>query len=105
MKVKVSGVLRAEGAVVGRLIRDGTYTVAGEQHYDPQSPEWKSARWSVEVNNELANANGVTVAHARGKMLVQSEALDEASAKAVDAPSAKTRPGSSPARDPDPGSD
>jgi hypothetical protein len=76
IKVKVSGVLKAEGAIVGNLIKDGTYTVTGEQSYDPRSREWKSARWSVEIENELAN-QGVTVAHARGKMLVESRALDD----------------------------
>jgi len=77
VKVKVSGVLKAEGVVVGNFIKDGTYTVTGEQTYDPNSREWTSARWSVDVDNELANANGVTVAQARGKMLVQSKALDD----------------------------
>ncbi len=74
--VKVSGVLKAEGAVVGNFIKDGTYTVAGEQTYDPQSREWTSARWSVEIRTELAN-QGVTVAHAQGKMLVESRAVDQ----------------------------
>ncbi len=78
VKVKVSGVLKAEGAIVGNLIKDGTYTVDGEQNYDPQSREWKSARWSVDVANELANAAGVTVAHAQGKMLVESKTLPDA---------------------------
>jgi hypothetical protein len=79
VNVKVSGVLKAEGVVVGRLIKDGSYTVAGEQSYDPKSREWKSARWSVEVNNELANPGGTTVAHAKGTMTVQSKALAEPS--------------------------
>src|SRR5262249_32959518 len=76
IKVKVSGVLKAEGMIVGNLIKDGTYTVTGEQSYDPHSREWKSARWSVKIENELAN-QGATVAHARGKMLVESKALDD----------------------------
>jgi hypothetical protein len=89
VKVKVSGVLKAEGAVVGNLIKDGTYTVAGEQTYDPRSREWKSARWSVAVNNELANAGGQTVAHARGTMIVESKALDDSPSKTENPPAAK----------------
>ena len=76
IKVKVSGVLKAEGAVVGNLVKDGTYAVTGEQSYDPASfREWKTARWSVAVRTELANANGVTLAHGQGNMLVQTQAL------------------------------
>ena len=77
IKVKVSGVLKADGAVVGNFIKDGTYTVTGEQSYDPHSREWKSARWSVVVKSELANAAGITLAHTQGNMLVQSKALDD----------------------------
>ena len=78
MRVKVSGVLKAEGAIVGNFIKDGRYTVTGEQHYDPKSREWKNATWSVDVANELANAGGVTVAHAKGKMLVDSKMAGDA---------------------------
>ena len=70
--VKVSGVLKAEGVIVGNLIKDGTYAVTGEQTYDPKSREWKSARWSVEIETELAN-QGVTVATSQGSMLVESK--------------------------------
>jgi hypothetical protein len=76
IKVKVSGVLKAEGAIVGHLIKDGKYRVTGEQGYDPRSREWKSARWSVEIETELAN-QGATVAHGRGKLLVETKAVDE----------------------------
>ncbi len=78
VRVKVSGILKAEGAIVRNFIKDGTYTVSGEQHYDPKSREWKKATWSVEVANELANAAGVTVAHAQGKMMVDSKSLADA---------------------------
>lgn len=71
VKVKVSGVLKAEGAVVGNLVKDGTYTVVGEQSYDPRAREWISARWSVEIRTELAS-QGATVAHGQGKMLVEA---------------------------------
>jgi hypothetical protein len=74
IQVKVSGVLRAEGTIVGNLIKDGTYKVTGEQTYDPKAKGWRSARWSVEIETELA-AQGATVAHARGKMIVESRAL------------------------------
>jgi len=77
VKVKVSGILEAEGAIVGRLIKDGTYAVTGEQSYDPGSREWTSGRWTVEIQTELAN-QGVTVAHARGKMVVETRALEVA---------------------------
>lgn len=70
VQVKVSGVLKAQGAVVGNLIKDGTYTVSGEQSYDPRAREWVSARWSVAIRTELANRGG-TVAHGQGKMLVE----------------------------------
>jgi hypothetical protein len=78
VKVKVSGVLKAEGVIVGKLIKDGSYAVTGEQSYDPRSREWTSARWAVEIQTELAN-QGVTVAHARGKMLVEMRALADSS--------------------------
>ena len=79
VNVKVSGTLKAEGAVVGRLIKDGNYIVTGEQSYDPKSREWKTARWAVVVDTELADQTGTTVAHAKGKMIVQSRALAEKS--------------------------
>jgi hypothetical protein len=91
VKVKVSGVLKAEGAIVGNLIKDGSYTVTGEQSYDTRSREWKSARWSVEIETELAN-QGATIAHGRGKMLVESRAL-EGSATARDPASGKGQTG------------
>ena len=75
VKVKVSGVLKAEGVIAGNFIKDGTYTVTGEQVYDAQAREWVSSRWSVAVQNELANQAGVTVAQARGTMVVESRAL------------------------------
>ena len=76
VKVKVSGVLKAEGVVAGRFIKDGTYTVTGEQTFDPKTHDWTSTRWSVAVANELANQAGQTVAHAKGTMTVSSEAVD-----------------------------
>ena len=54
--------------------------VTGEQHYDPKSREWKKAHWSVDVASDLANAAGVTVAHAKGKMMVDSKMLGDAPA-------------------------
>ena len=75
IQVKVTGVLKGEGVVAGNLIKDGTYTVDGEQSYDPQTREWITSRWSVEVNNELANQAGLTVAQARGRMRVESRAV------------------------------
>jgi len=83
VKVKVSGVLKAEGVVAGKFIKDGTYTVTGEQTYDPRSREWTSSRWSVAVDNELANPGGQAVARAQGTMLVQSKALDATAAGAA----------------------
>ncbi len=78
VRVKVSGVLKAEGAIVRNFIKDGTYKVTGLQQYDPKSREWKTATWSVEVATDLANADGVTVAHANGKMVVDSKMLGDA---------------------------
>ncbi len=86
VKVKVSGILKAEGVVVGKFIKDGTYTVTGEQMYEPGSREWRSARWSVSVDNKLANPDGQTVAHARGTMLVQSVALDVSPSAGAETP-------------------
>jgi hypothetical protein len=77
--VKVSGLLKGEGVVAGNLIKDGNYTVTGEQTYDPHTREWTWSRWSVAVNNELANQAGLTVAQARGTMIVESRALDASS--------------------------
>jgi hypothetical protein len=73
IRVKVSGVLKAEGAIVGNFVKEGRYTVTGEQQYDPKAREWKKASWSVDVANELANAAGVTVAKVKGKMMVDSK--------------------------------
>jgi hypothetical protein len=75
VKVKVSGVLKAEGVIAGNFIKDGTYTVKGEQVFDSHTHEWTSARWSVEVVNELANQAGFTVAQAKGTMIVESRAV------------------------------
>jgi hypothetical protein len=86
VKVKITGDLKAEGIVVGRLIKDGTYSVTGEQTYDTSTHEWTSAHWSVDINNELANPGGRSVAHARGTMLVESTLHTDASA-ASSAPS------------------
>jgi len=84
VRVKVSGVLKAEGAIAGNFIKDGTYTVTGEQIYDTHSREWTSSRWSVVVKNELANQAGVTVAQASGTMVVESRALVGAGTSAGD---------------------
>jgi len=75
IKVKVSGVLRAEGVIAGNLIKDGTYTVTGEQTFDSHTHEWIAARWSVVVVNELANQAGITVAQSKGTMTVESRAV------------------------------
>jgi hypothetical protein len=75
VKVKVSGVLKAEGVITGNFIKDGTYTVTGEQVFDSHTHEWTSARWSVAVVNELANQAGLTVAQAKGTMTVESRAV------------------------------
>jgi hypothetical protein len=96
VKVTVSGVLKAEGVVVGKLIKDGRYTVTGEQSYDPSSREWKSSRWTVAVDNELANPGGQTVAHAQGTMLVQSKALDDSPSPAASASADRESPGAKP---------
>ncbi len=79
IKVKVTGALKAEGAIVGNLIKGGTYKVTGEQVYDPATRDWQSARWTVEIETELA-AQGATIAHAKGKMIVESRALESPSA-------------------------
>ena len=89
VKVKVSGVLKAEGVVAGNLIKDGTYTVTGEQLYDPSSREWRSARWSVVVDNELANAAGIVIARAKGNMLVQSRLFDDSQATTLEPTNAR----------------
>lgn len=83
VKVRVSGKLRAEGTVAGNLIRAGFYTVTGEQDYDPRTREWKSARWSVAINNDLATAAGFTVGQAEGHMVVETKSLDSAVPKAA----------------------
>ncbi len=77
VKVKVSGRLKAEGVVVGNYVKDGIYSVTGEQIYEPSSREWRSARWSVAVENDLVNAAGLAVAHAKGKMLVASRLFND----------------------------
>ena len=74
--MKVTGVLKAEGVVAGRFVKDGTYKVTGEQIYDMHTKEWVSSKWSVVVTNELANQAGQTVAHTQGTMIVQSRVLD-----------------------------
>ncbi len=89
IKVKVSGVLKAEGAIAGRFIKDGTYTVSGEQTYDPHTNEWTSSRWSVAIDNELANQAGQTVARAKGRMTVKSRALDGPGSSKVEVPAPK----------------
>jgi hypothetical protein len=81
VKVRVSGTLRADGVVAGRLIKDGTYAVTGEQSYDPATREWRTAEWEVAIDNELASQGGQTVAHARGKMLVKSRGAGENEAR------------------------
>ena len=78
VQVKVSGVLKAEGAIVGNFIKDGRYAVIGEQHYDPKSREWRRRPLVGRRRERLANAAGVTVAHAKGKMVVDSKMLGDA---------------------------
>lgn len=80
VKVKVTGTLKAEGVVVGRLVKDGRYKVVGDQSYDPTTGEWTGATWNVTVSNELANAGGVTVAHASGHMKVETKPGEKAAA-------------------------
>ena len=75
VKVRVSGKLRRRRGRGGQpdqerhLCRDRR-----EQEYDPHTREWKSARWTVNINNELANGAGFTVTQARGQMVVESKA-------------------------------
>jgi hypothetical protein len=76
VKVKVSGVLKSEGVVADRFIKDGTFTVNGEQTFDMKTHDWVASRWSVAVDSELANPAGLTTAHSRGTMTVQSKALE-----------------------------
>lgn len=96
VKVKVSGVLKAEGVLAGNLIKDGTYTVTGEQTFDAHTREWTASLWSVVVANELANQAGLTVAQARGKMTVESKALEIASSSPAAASSATAAPAAKP---------
>jgi hypothetical protein len=91
VRVKVSGLLKAEGAIVGNFIKDGRYAVTGEQHYDPKSREWRTATWSVDVTSDLANAGGITVAHAKGKMVVDSKLLGDAPAAGGEKDSSRPR--------------
>ena len=91
VRVKVSGILKAEGVVVGNLIKDGTFTVTGEQLYEPSSREWRSARWSVAVDNELVNPAGLTVAQAKGTMLVVSKLFDESTSTLEDTDGGRDR--------------
>ena len=75
IKVKVSGVLKAEGVIAGNYIKDGQYQVTGEQTFNDHDHEWTSSRWSVAVVNELANQAGRIVAQVKGTMTVESRAL------------------------------
>ena len=89
VKVKVSGVLKAEGVVAGNFIKDGTYTVTGEQVFDTRQHEWTTARWSVKVVNELANQAGLTVAHAEGSMTVESRSVEAGNSTGSDSDTPK----------------
>ncbi len=76
VNVKVSGTLKAEGIVAERFIKDGTYTVTGEQTFDLRTHDWITSRWTVVVDNELANPNGQTIARAKGTMTLESRTVD-----------------------------
>ena len=78
VQVKVSGVLKAEGAIVGNFIKDGRYTVTGEQHYDPKSREWRMRTGQSTSRATWPTPAGVTVAHANGKMVVDSKMSGDA---------------------------
>jgi hypothetical protein len=78
-RARFEGRFMPEAPVLSVNYREGTYTVAGEQQYDPKSREWRTATWSVDVANDLANADGVTVAHAKGKMVVDSKMVGDSS--------------------------
>ena len=77
VRVKVSGVLKAEGAIVGNFIKDGRYTVSGEQHYDPKSREWKKAKWSVDVSQRAGKRRRGDGCAGEGQMRVESKAVGE----------------------------
>jgi hypothetical protein len=76
VKVKVSGILKAEGAIAGRFIKSGTFTVTGEQTFDMRTHDWINSHWSVVVDNELANPAGLTIAQVKGTMTVQSRLFE-----------------------------
>jgi hypothetical protein len=77
LKVSVKGVLKAEGVVAGRFVKDGTYTVTGEQMFDSESREWKSSKWTVAIENALAAQGGQVVGHAKGEMKTETTIVKE----------------------------
>jgi len=73
IRVRVSGTLQGEGTIAQNLIKNANYAVTGDQKYDPATRSWTSARWTVQVRNDLATPAGVAVAHAEGTMTLLAE--------------------------------
>jgi len=76
--VKVSGTLAADGVKdrKGNTIKDGKYTITGQQTYDPTRQEWIAGQWSMDIAFAMTR-NDKELARAKGTMAVTFEMLPE----------------------------
>lgn len=93
VRVMVSGRLKpvANGSANGES-RTGTYAISGEQVYDPQAREWRSAQWSMEMAFDILQ-NGKPAGGASGtiKLTMTPAAPDAESVTTEKAPRRKRR--------------
>jgi len=76
--VKVSGTLTADGVKdrKGNTIKDGKYTITGQQTYDTTRKEWVAGQWSMDIAFAMTR-NDKELARAKGTMAVTFEMLPE----------------------------
>lgn len=75
--VKVSGTLKAEGAIGQAKVRQGKYRVSGEQVYDAEAGAWRSARWTVDMDYILTDLDDKPTGKAVGPLTLIVGAPDD----------------------------
>lgn len=87
VRVMVTGRLKpVAGASTSGESRTGSYSITGEQVYDPQAREWRSAQWSIDMALDILQ-NGKPAGSANGVVkLAMSPASPGAESVTTDRP-------------------
>jgi hypothetical protein len=70
VRVAVSGTLKVEGVLGPGKVKNGVYTVKGEQTFDLPTKGWRSARWTVDVALDVTTLDDQPGGHAVGSLVL-----------------------------------